>query len=85
MRFIFGKRKDLGSRDIFRAATINGARALNLDRVTGRLERGYWADFAVLSLPCPLGPQNLLEQILEGAGECIATIVEGKISWQMPQ
>jgi cytosine/adenosine deaminase-related metal-dependent hydrolase len=85
MRFLFNKRKDLGSGDIFRAATVNGAKALNLDKVAGRLEPGYWADFAVLGLPGQINPQNLLEQILEGAGECIATIVEGKISWQMQQ
>jgi cytosine/adenosine deaminase-related metal-dependent hydrolase len=82
MRFLFRKRKDLDSRDIIRASTINGARALNLGKVVGRLEPGYWADMAVLRLPSHIKPQTLLDEILEGAGECAATIVAGQISWQ---
>jgi hypothetical protein len=37
---------------------------------------------AVLRLPSHIKPQTLLDEILEGAGECAATIVAGQISWQ---
>jgi len=81
MRFLFRKRKDLKCEEIFRAATISGAAALNLDNTLGRLKRGYWADMAVLELPPTLDSRQLLIRMLEGAGECIATIVQGQMAW----
>ena len=51
---------------------------------TGRLQPGYWADLTVLELPQNIGPRNLLAQVLEGAGECIATVVQGQIAWCKP-
>ena len=82
MRYLFKIRKDLKAEEIFRAATLNGAAALDYGGVLGRLRRGYWADLAVLELPENLSPRQLLSQMLEGAGECIATIVQGKIAWR---
>jgi cytosine/adenosine deaminase-related metal-dependent hydrolase len=82
MRFLFKKRKDLKPEEIFRAATHDGAAALNLGNSLGRLRRSYWADLAVFGLPQNLGPRKLIGQILEGAGECIATVIQGQISWQ---
>jgi cytosine/adenosine deaminase-related metal-dependent hydrolase len=82
MRFLCRSRKDLKCEEIFRMATLNGATAMNLGRVLGRIRRGYWADLTVLRLPEEAGGRNLLAQILEGAGECIATIVKGEIVWQ---
>lgn len=82
MRFLHRTRRDLKCEEIFRMATLNGATALNLGRVVGRLRRGYWADMTVLALPDGAGGRNLLAQVLEGAGECIATIVRGEIAWQ---
>lgn len=82
MRFLSRTRRDLKCEEIFRMATLNGATALNLGRVLGRIRRGYWADLTVLRLPDEAGGRNLLTQILEGAGECIATIVKGEIVWQ---
>lgn len=81
MRFLFEKRKDLKPEEIFRAATINGAAALNFENDLGCLRRGYCADMAVLELPPSLGSHQLLIQMLEGAGECIATVVQGQIAW----
>ena len=63
------------------AATMNGAAALNFKNDLGCLRRGYWADMAVLELPPSLGSRQLLIQMLEGAGECIATVVQGKVAW----
>ena len=82
VRFLAKTRKDLKPEEIFRAATLNGAAALNFGGVLGRLRRGYWADLAVLKLPDSTGPRQLTAQMLEGAGECIATIVQGKIVWR---
>jgi cytosine/adenosine deaminase-related metal-dependent hydrolase len=81
MRFLFRKRKDLTPEEIFRAATSSGARALHFGGVLGRLSRGYWADMAILELPSGMSKSGLLEEILEGAGECTATVVQGKIAW----
>jgi aminodeoxyfutalosine deaminase len=81
MRFLFQKRKDLKPEEIFSSATVNGAAALNFGGTLGRLRRGYWADMAVLELVPGMKPQQLLDQILEGCGDCVATIVRGQISW----
>jgi aminodeoxyfutalosine deaminase len=81
MRFLFQKRKDLNPEEIFKAATVNGAIALNFPGVVGRLEQGYWADMTVLELPHITESRRLLDQILEGCGDCIATIVQGQLAW----
>jgi len=81
MRYLFKTRKDIRSEEILRGATLNGASALGFGGVLGRLSRGYWADLTVLEIPANLGSRQLLANILEGAGECIATIVQGKIAW----
>ena len=82
MRFLVKKRKDLAPEEIFQMATRNGAAALRYASVLGRLKRGYYADMAVLELPENLKPRQFLSQIMEGAGECIATIVQGQTAWQ---
>jgi len=79
MRFLYRNRKDVTPEEIFRAATASGAAALGYGGVLGRLRRGYWADMAVLELPQNLVPKDLLHQVLEGAGACIATVIKGKI------
>jgi len=84
MRFLFDKRKDLKCEEIVRMATLNGALALGAGGATGRLRRGYWADMTILSLPESMGSRNLTAHILEGAGECVATIVAGTESWGRP-
>jgi cytosine/adenosine deaminase-related metal-dependent hydrolase len=84
MRFLFKSRKDLKGEEILRMATLNGAAALHYGGVLGRLQRGYWADMAVLRLPEGIGTRHLLSRILEGAGECIGTIIQGKIAWSCP-
>lgn len=82
MRFLCRNRKDLKSDEIFRSATLNGAAALGFGGVLGRLRRGYWADIAILSLPEGTSAKHLINQILEGAGECAATLVRGEIAWK---
>jgi len=82
MRFLFRTRKDLASDVIVRMATLNGAAALGFGSTLGRLRRGYWADMTIWQLPENMEPRNLTAQVLEGAGECIATIVRGEIAWR---
>ncbi len=81
MRFLFQNRKDLKVDEIIRMATLNGAVALGFGGVLGRLRRGYWADMTVLRLPENVNDRNVLAQVLEGAGECLATIVQGETVW----
>ena len=82
MRHLFRTRKDLKGGEILRMATLNAAAALGFGGVLGRLRRGYWADLAILSLPNEVSAKNLLTQLLEGAGDCAATIVQGGVAWQ---
>ncbi len=82
MRFLYKKRKDLKAEEILRAATLNGAAALGNGASIGRLRRGFWADMTVIGLPPNLGSRQLSNQVLEGAGECMATIVQGQIAWR---
>jgi cytosine/adenosine deaminase-related metal-dependent hydrolase len=84
MRFLFKTRKDIKAEEVFRAATLNGAAALNFGGSLGRLRQGYLADMTVLGVPHDLGSRQLLSQVLEGAGECIGTIVHGEIAWRKP-
>jgi aminodeoxyfutalosine deaminase len=81
MRFLFQVRKDLKSDEILQMGTINGAVALDFGGVLGRLRRGYWADMTVLQLPGDFSDRNVVTQILEGAGEVLATIIQGEIVW----
>lgn len=81
MRFLFQHRKDLKCDEIIRMATLNGAVALDFGGMLGRLRRGFWADMTVISLPEDPGERHVATRILEGAGECIATIVQGEIVW----
>jgi aminodeoxyfutalosine deaminase len=81
MRYLFLNRRDLKPEEIFRAATLNGAAALDFGGQIGRLRAGYWADMTILELPENAGTRNLIPQILDGAGECTGTIVQGKIAW----
>jgi cytosine/adenosine deaminase-related metal-dependent hydrolase len=82
MRFLYRRRNDLKSEEIFKMATINGAAALGFGGMLGRLKQGYWADMTVLDFPQKHKPRNMLDQILQGRGECIATVVQGRLSWR---
>jgi cytosine/adenosine deaminase-related metal-dependent hydrolase len=82
MRFLFEKRRDLRVDEIFRMATLNGAAALGFQGFLGRLRRGHWADLTIVGLPDDPGPKTLTTQVLEGAGEIVATVVRGEIAWK---
>jgi aminodeoxyfutalosine deaminase len=82
IRFLCRHRKDLRTEEILRMATLNGAAALHFGGKLGRLRRGFWADMTVLGLSEKVGAKCLGTQILEGAGDCIATIVGGEVAWR---
>jgi cytosine/adenosine deaminase-related metal-dependent hydrolase len=84
MRFLYKERKDLKSEEILKAVTINSAKALNYGNSIGILKSGCRADMTVLEVPSNMKPHRVPDQILEGAGKCIGTIVEGQIAWQSP-
>jgi len=82
MRFLCRYRPDLKPEEILQMATINGAKALNFINNLGKLKPGYRADMTVLEMPSNTKESNILHHILEGAGECIGTIVGGKTAWR---
>ncbi|MEJ2108794.1 MAG: amidohydrolase family protein, partial [Acidobacteriota bacterium] len=82
MRFLAQKRTDLKTEEILKAATVNGANALNLGDETGQLKPGSRADITVLEVPSGMKESKFVEQILEGSGECIGTIIGGNIAWR---
>lgn len=82
LRFLYKERKDLLSEEILRTATINGAAALGFGGMLGTLKPGYLADMTVLEVPSGMEISNAPDQILEGIGECIGTIVGGRTAWQ---
>lgn len=82
LRFLYKERKDLKSVEILQAATLNGAKALGFGDRLGTLKCGNLADMTVLEVPSDTEIKKAPDQILEGAGECMSTIVEGRIAWQ---
>jgi len=81
MRFVYKNRKDLTPGEILRAATVNGAKALNADSCTGLLKPGYRADMTVVEVPSDTVKPNASTKILENSGQCIGTIIGGKTAW----
>ena len=82
MRFLYKERKDIKAEEILQAATRNGAKALGCGGRLGTLGPGNPADMTVLEVPQDIEINAAPDQILEGAGECIGTIVGGRIAWQ---
>ena len=80
MRYLYAMRKDLAAAEILRAATINGASALGFADRLGCLTPGFFADIVVLDLPPGIKTGRLTDQILEGAGDWRATVINGRIA-----
>ncbi len=76
----------IGAREVFRMATVNGAKALGLDKEIGTLEVGKKADIAVLDLKNPslMPKNNLLAGLSYSANgsEVDTVIINGKITMQ---
>ena len=80
MRYLYSTRKDIAPEEILRAATIHGAAALGFAGRLGCLAPGFLADFTVLDLPPGIKSIRLTDQILEGAGDWCATVINGRIA-----
>lgn len=76
----------VGAKEVFKIATINGAKALGLEDVTGSLEVGKKADIAILDLNTPsLMPRNNLIAGLSysaNGSEVDTVIIDGKITME---
>ncbi|MBQ9549890.1 MAG: amidohydrolase [Lachnospiraceae bacterium] len=73
----------VGAAEVFRMATINGAKALQLGRLTGSIEKGKKADLAILRLDVPsMMPNNNLIAALSysaNGSEVDTVIIDGRI------
>ncbi len=76
----------VSAREGFRIATINGARALGLEREIGSIETGKKADLAVLNLNTPsLTPRNNLIAGLSysaNGSEVETVIIDGRVTME---
>lgn len=76
----------ISAKENFRIATINGAKALGLEKETGSLEAGKKADIAILNLNTPsLTPRNNLLAGLSysaNGSEVETVIINGKITME---
>ena len=77
---VFAERNPwLSPRAILRMATINGARALGRERITGALKRGALADFIAL----PVTKEKRIEgAVLAHRGPVVASMIDGR--WALP-
>ncbi len=64
--------------DIFRLATIEGAKALGLGHEIGTIERGKKADIIAVPLPT-INTGDVYSDLLRETKSCIMTMVNGKI------
>ena len=73
----------VGADEVFRMATINGAKALQLSDVTGSIEKGKKADLAILRLDVPsmMPSNNLLAALSYSANgsEVDTVLIDGKV------
>jgi cytosine/adenosine deaminase-related metal-dependent hydrolase len=72
------RRDGITARDIFRLATIGGAKALGLDKETGSLAAGKRADIIAVPLP-KKNTGDLYSDLLRETKSCIINMVDGKI------
>lgn len=74
---------DLGRR-LLGAATLGGAQALGLGvgaQRVGQLQAGALADLVVLDVPVERVVEGIDDVVQHGAGQQVATLVEGELRW----
>ncbi len=73
----------VGADEVYKMATINGAKALQLGDITGSIEKGKRADLAILRLDVPsMVPSNNLKAALcysANGSEVDTVIIDGRI------
>ena len=72
------RRDGVTAQDIFRLATIGGAKALDLDKEIGTIEPGKKADIIAVPLPSK-NTGNLYSDLIEETQSCMVTMVRGKV------
>ncbi|HEX9021125.1 MAG TPA: amidohydrolase family protein, partial [Nitrospirota bacterium] len=72
------RRDGIKSLDIFKMATIGGAKALGMNKEMGTLEVGKRADIIAVPLP-EKNTGNIYSDLLRETKSCIMTMVNGKI------
>ena len=75
------RRSGVSAEDIFRLATINGAKALGLDKEIGTLEPGKKADMIAVPLP-EKDTGDIYSDLLRETKSCIMSMVNGKILYR---
>jgi len=75
------RRSGVSAKDIFRIATINGAKALGLDKEIGALEPGKKADMIAVHLPGK-DTGDIYSDLLRETKSCIMSMVNGKVLYQ---
>lgn len=75
------RRDGISAEDIFRIATIGGAKALGLDREIGTLDPGKKADIIAVPLP-KKNTGDIYSDLLRETKSCIMAMVNGKILYQ---
>ncbi|MBO4374544.1 MAG: amidohydrolase [Lachnospiraceae bacterium] len=76
----------IGAAEAMKIATENGAKALGLEGVTGKIQTGYKADLALLDMDTPsmIPPNNIISSLTYSANgsEVDTVIIDGKIVMQ---
>ena len=75
------RREGVSAEDIFKIATIGGAKALGLNKVIGTLEPGKRADIIAVPLPSK-NTGDIYSDLLRETKSCIMSVVDGKILFQ---
>ena len=75
------RRDSISAEDIFKLATIGGAKALGLDKEIGTIEPGKKADIIAVPLP-KKNTGNLYSDLLRETKSCIMNVVNGKVLYK---
>jgi aminodeoxyfutalosine deaminase len=75
------RREGIHAKDIFKLATIGGAKALGIDKEIGTLDPGKRADLIAVPLPTK-NTGDIYSDLLRETKSCIMNMVDGKILYQ---
>ena len=76
------RRSGISAEDIFRIATIGGAKALGLEKKLGTLEAGKKADIIAVPMPSK-NTGDIYSDLLRETKTCIMTMVDGKFLFRV--
>ena len=76
MRALAAREPKLSPRIILRMATLNGARALGLERKIGELSKASFAD--LIAIPYTGKPSGIWDAVVHHHGHVSASLINGK-------